>query len=272
MKLVTTLLSLAIATPAAAADLDISKYTKVYVGEEGLTVTFVELRSKAGALIKVSGVDTEIDGVVMRYEVVDSGRDRKRYHTELHGERFGTFHTARARGNGDKSVFIFLPEAPMQRLNVRYDEAKSKAQNSDNLLTAYRSPKNQKAIKKLAAWNRGERVKKQNAWYEEEADAARKKCGAKIAVSIDWKSVKDDHLKEYSIYGYCSAPLGALRQVCDGSKEYQTYVQKKVKKVRCRFGDELKLELKPDGVLMFTTATEAPNQQDFAKKYLKDTL
>ncbi|MEM7011426.1 MAG: DUF3500 domain-containing protein, partial [Verrucomicrobiota bacterium] len=35
--------------------------------------------------------------------------------------------------------------------------------------------------KKLAAWNRPERVKKQNAWYEEEAEAMRKACGAKVA-------------------------------------------------------------------------------------------
>lgn len=271
MKSTFALVALLFAIPAEAADLDISKYAKVYRGPEGLEVTFVGLRSKRGALIRVSGVDTEIDGVIMRYEVANSGRDRVRYHTALHGERFGTFHMRTDRGTGAKSAFMFLPEAPTQKIVVTYDEARSKKVNSDKFLSTYQTSKNKKAAAKLGAWNRSDRIKKQNAWFEEEADGARKACDTKFSVSIDWKSITDEHLKEYSIYGYCSHPLSALRRICRDSDEYKAQVKKQVKKFRCRFGKKLELDLK-NGTLDLETATETPNQEDFATSYLKNTL
>ena len=54
--------------------------------------------------------------------------------------------------------------------------------------------------------------------------------------------------------------------------QWRAQVKKRVKKFRCRFGEALKLELTDGGLLMFTTATGAPNQQDFARAYLKDNL
>ncbi len=266
---VATLIVAGLTLPASAADLDISKYTKVYRGPEGLEVTFVALKDKKGALIRVAGTDTEIDGVVMRYDVAPQGRGGSRYHTALHGERFGTFHARKDRGRSLR-YFIFLPEAPMESIDVVYDEERSKALNSDDVLTAYLKSRNKASIKKLAAWNRPERVEKQNAYYDEEAEPMRKKCGAKIGVKIRWKSVTDDVLKKYSIYGYCSAPINALRRLCE-SAEYQKVVQSKVKSIDCRFGDKLHLEL-ADGTLKFTTETEAPNQEDFAKAFLANEL
>lgn len=84
----------------------------------------------------------------------------------------------------------------------------------------------------------------------------------------------DDHLKTISISGYCEAPLAAMRNLCERSKDpKKVQVKAKVKKVYCTFGATgMKLTLGADGTLTWKTAKDASNADDFATSSLDNQL
>jgi hypothetical protein len=95
-------------------------------------------------------------------------------------------------------------------------------------------------------------------------------CGTNVTATIDWKSVTDDIIKRYSISSYCGNPLEALQKLC-GSNVGKRVISAKVKSFSCRFGPELKLEVK-DGAVSFTTQQDAANQDEYAMQFFEKNL
>jgi hypothetical protein len=87
---------------------------------------------------------------------------------------------------------------------------------------------------------------------------------------VDWKSVSDEVIKKYSVSSYCGSPLTALRQLCE-SAVAKKIIKAKVKKLSCQFGAEPKLELEGD-LVRWTTAQDASNLDEFAKKFFEKNL
>lgn len=253
----------------AHAEMELSKYPRVYRGGEGLVIKVVSTKGeKKQALVQVSGVDTEIDGVVFLADEDDGGKALK---ITLHGEGYWILRSQES-WYGWKTMETYLPEHVTKAVEVYYDEKESKKVQSSALLAAHKKQTKDGTIAKLAKWNRAEREKYNNDEYAKEAKFSDEKCGAKMPASIVWKTVTDDHLKELSIAGYCAAPLYATRSLCEKSPEKKKAVTGKVKKVVCSFGAAMKLTLGADGTLNWVTAKDAANADDFARNNLENLL
>jgi hypothetical protein len=121
-------------------------------------------------------------------------------------------------------------------------------------------------------------IKKQDESYKSESDSLNKACASTIKAAIDWESFKseltasaDGKLRK-SFYGYCAAPLSALRSLCGDADAKQT-VQKKVKQVTCKFGgkDKRKIDLK-GGTVTYWVDWDSGNDADFCKAFLGKKL
>jgi hypothetical protein len=120
-----------------------------------------------------------------------------------------------------------------------------------------------------------EEKKKHN--YEQEqidksADSTDQRCGTKITGQFDWKGTKLEDFSTNSPSGYCEAAFNALSLVCD-DKDGKEAVQKKVKKVLCKFGGKDKRAIKLNGsTLEFTIDWGAANNDDYVKDFLMKKL
>lgn len=259
-----------LSSPARAA-MELSKYPRAYKGGEGLLVKIVSVKGeKKQALIEVTGVDTEIDGVVFLGEEDDGGKSLK---ITLHGKDYWPMRSQES-WYGWKQISVFLPEHSTEAVHVHYDEGASKKIDADEMLKIHNKQMKDGTIKELAKWNRATREKNNEGYYAKEREVTEKRCDMKFTTQIDWKSVTDDHLKTISISGYCEAPLTAMRMLCERSQDNKkAAVKAKVKRVLCTLGESgMKLTLGSDGTLTWKTAKDASNADEFAKSNLENQL
>jgi hypothetical protein len=262
-----SILTVLFALQASAESLKPGKYPKVYTGQEGLTVTVVPMMPKTAnkAIVVVSGVDTEIDGLGIMHNIKKRSKGDVAYETTLHGEGFWTLYSEKSWGW--KRYKVQLPESPMEKNYVYYDEKKSKKIKSSLVVDNYK--RDQKKVVALKKWNRKERETRHNNGLKSIVTSVNKDCGTKIQASINWKSVTDEHLKEYSIYSFCGYPLKSISTLCRTDSAQKKKVTARINKVSCRFGKKMKLAMK-SGSVMWTTNPDEGNQPDFTKNYFKN--
>lgn len=107
---------------------------------------------------------------------------------------------------------------------------------------------------------------------DEEVASANEACGTKLTATLKWETFKMADSDTYSFDGYCAAPVGAMRRLCDNDTGKEA-VQKGVKKVVCQYGGKGKraYTLK-DGTLTYTIDFDAPNNDDAARDFLENNL
>ncbi len=255
--------------PNVMAEISLSNYAKVYKGGEGAVVTLIPLSPPAEkkALIHISGMDTEIDGLVLLYDLEDWGSGEA-YVMTYDGSR-------RARLSSEKDYWtswttLFLPDHP-NGIEVTYDEKSSKAAISGDFLKLYLKHKEKNIQQELARFKRDRHEARANADLLEKAKDTSAACGSEIKASIDWKSISDEALKELSIGSFCGSPLEGLAVLCKESEENKKTLARKVARVNCKFADKVHIDIR-DRVLQWTTTKDTHNQDDFAKYVLMNEL
>jgi hypothetical protein len=121
------------------------------------------------------------------------------------------------------------------------------------------------------AFDRKGEMARHDGAYAEQLKALNTSCGTSVVGTIDWSTVSEELLMDYSISGYCENPLVSLSRLCDVSDEAKRTVQAKVKQVDCRFGNDLEPRIEAQRVV-WTTAKDAPNQEEFATRFFKKNL
>lgn len=260
---------LALAAQGAMADIVLSKYARVYKGGEGAVVTLIPLspETEKKALIKVSGIDTEVDGLVLLYDLEDQGSDEA-YVMIYDGSR-----VARVRSNKEswtQSTTLYLPNK-RDGIEIGYDEKASKAVKTDAILKLYLTQNVKKIQEGLAQFKRDKHVKETDADIGEKAKQASNACGSNIKASIDWKSISDDYLKELSITAFCGSPLEGLITLCNEAPANKKTLTAKIEQVNCTMGDKIHIDISAK-TLRWTTTKDTPNQDDFAKYVLMNEL
>lgn len=259
-------LTLALAGPASAAPIKLGKYAQVYKGPKGAQVAVVDAGEKQ-ALVKVSGIETDADGLVLLCEVKPAGRGGKSYVTTYHGRAWTILATRPGRWGGGEDVFLSPPG--VRSMNVGYDEKASKALKPGTLLALH---KRQGAkLKAFATFNRKNEEAYQEKKLAEVVKRINQACGTSITVKLDWSKVTDELLKSYSIYGYCENNLDGLRRMC-GKDLGKQAVSARVKSVVCRFGtDKHKVRVKGSTV-EFDMNKDKGNQTDYATAVLENEI
>jgi hypothetical protein len=110
---------------------------------------------------------------------------------------------------------------------------------------------------------------------EKEAESTDEKCGTKIAVKIDWASfdANPNGWQGKSISGYCEAPLGQLRYLCEGAKA-KAYIQQAVKEYVC-FAAKDKAgwkAVRKSGIVEWHVSPDSVNNDAYAKEQLLKNL
>ena len=254
---------------ATMAEDKLSKYAKVYKGREGITVTLLPILPKDSkmALIQVKGIDSELDGLILKYKLVNEGT-REAYQMQYDGRTSTRLRTN--QGYWGKWTSVYLPDVKGE-FSVGYDEKASKALDIEKFKTAYEQQEKKNVQQDLAVFKREKHIKYNDEMLEKKAKQASDACGTKINASIDWKSVSEENLKELSIGSYCGAPLENLAYLCKKSDSNKKTLASKVTSVNCTWGEKVHLGI-ADKTLKWITTKDTPNQDDFAKYVLMNEL
>ncbi|MBK8012624.1 MAG: hypothetical protein IPK13_14835 [Deltaproteobacteria bacterium] len=117
------------------------------------------------------------------------------------------------------------------------------------------------------------RIARIEASLDQSAKRVLDACGAKVTVTIDWKSFPAEDVKKYAVDSFCSTPLEVLVGLCRGSNT-KAYIKKSISKYTCHFGGEGKRSLsidKKNGIQM-TVDFKATNYDEWARKAMVETL
>ncbi|HEX8704195.1 MAG TPA: hypothetical protein VF815_35510 [Myxococcaceae bacterium] len=256
------------ATAGAAAPVGAGK---VFSGPEGESVAVIPLnqadaQGKKQFLLLVQGTGSEFDGKALLHTLYEFDKHAN-YLTQYRGEDYVTL---AMRDRGSKSYELNAP-GMKDGLRVSFDEKRTQSLKGDEVYSLHQKQKSDGTLNKLSAFNRKERETEQNQGLAEEVKAMNAACGTQVTATVDWKSVTDDVIKKYSIASYCGSPLTALRSLCESASVAKKIISAKVKKVSCQFGPELKLEMQGD-TAHWTTAADAGNQDEFARKFFEKNL
>ena len=259
------LIALAWTSTASAAPQIAS--AKAYTGPNGIRVQVLRLeQAESQALVRVLGSDTDLDDKVLLYDVSESG-SRVDYSTKRGGRDFTALRIESSYGS--MSVVLWLPEGKGE-LALGYDELATQALDAAEVVRLHEKQASDGTLGRYQTFDRSAEMKSNDQALAETATALSGACGAAVAASIDWKGIDDALLKEHAVGSYCGTPLEALKSLC-ASPSAKKVVARRVRKLRCSFGAKLDLALKGDE-LQWTTATDAPNQEEFASKWLESHL
>jgi hypothetical protein len=235
---------------------------KVFAGPEGMKLTLLRLSGDPALLIYVQGSESRYEGKVLPFTAEEEG-GRTRYWTEVDGRPRAPFHVVNTRGT--RSYVFYMDSG--EELSLRYDEKATEALKPGEILERYERQKKDGSLARFAAFDRPAAITRAQAGVAEKLDATKEKCGGHaFPLEIGWASLPDDFLKRYSVAGYCGIPHDVLWKLCE-SPSVREALKANIQSVTCTVGEKQDLTL-DKGVLRWTTAVDAPNQEDFARKAL----
>lgn len=243
------------------AALKLSDNIEVYRGEGNLRVAVVRLLPLEDnqALVRISGIDHELNGLVIQHSV-DTRDSNRRFMTKMHGRDFSTL--VETTSWSYKSITLYL-YGERKGLSLAFDQEGSKAINADELSNAHIRQASEGLLAKVQNFDRDMEIQVANERVSNIESKIAEACNTDIDLKIDWSSVSDDMIKELSVVGYCSSAMNRVNEICSDDSG-KAWVKKSISSVSCEFSDKLKLDL-VGKKLRFKTTPDAANQSDFVK-------
>ena len=257
-------LTLCIGATAHAGPIKLGKYAKAFKGDDGIKAVLIGAGEKQ-ALLKITGVEGKVDGMVFLCEEKDASRGAKTYVAQINGRGWHILRKEPNRWGGGDTIRLYIPGR--KGMVVYFDEKASKKVKGSALLALHK-----KQAKKLAALAKFDRKGGQKSAEEDLAatlKATNKACGGALKVTIKWDTVTDETFKKYSISGYCGNQLDGLRRACADAKFKVSAA--KLKTATCAFVPKHKIKVKGDAV-SFDIDFSKGNQADVAKAVLENAL
>ncbi|MCZ2497883.1 hypothetical protein GN316_14050 [Xylophilus sp. Kf1] len=248
--------------------LELAAYPKVFNGPEGSEVVLAPTADGKSALFKISGVRHAVDKVVFLAKVQPWSRSKEAYVTNFDGRESAMVQKMDGEyGGGDRYV-AYLPGNPKE-LELSYNEKKSKALKPAELLAAYEKQKQQGVQEKLARFDRNKSVENGRTQLSEIDKEASASCGSPVKTTVDWAAIDDEKLKTLSVHSFCGTVARNMQRLCrdDGANFKKKAAA--LGQIDCQFGPELKARVVGQKVV-FTTESNAPNQDDFVREFLRN--
>ncbi|MGP0170290.1 hypothetical protein ACSVIJ_00255 [Pseudomonas sp. NCHU5208] len=244
--------------------LELAKHPQVFDAGKGVSLALAPSADGKQALVQVSGINHPLDEVVFLTEVQELGNEQRDYGIRLDGRDYNLLNKRRAWGG--ESYQLNLPDT--QGFELSYDEEKSKALKTADLLALYEKQQKDGVQAHLAAFDRKQRVTDYSARLQEMDSEASKACDTPLATKVDWSALSDEQLIGLSVPSFCGEVVNQMAYLCEKDDRYKAEA-KTLKGVDCRFGERLKLQEK-DGRLQFTTRADEANQGDFINAILRN--
>lgn len=252
----------------AIAELNLSKNVEIYRGEGNLRVTLVRILplDSNKALLEISGIDHELNGLVFNYDLTINDGNR-RLTTDIYGRRYSSF--VESKGWGGKSQSVYIP-GQRDGLTLSFDSDASKAAKASSLLKKHKKQSAEGQLSAVQLFDREKEMKETNIVLENAEKELEQVCGKSIKVSVDWSSISDEVIKDYSVASYCGNASDAVISAC-GDATKKIWVGESIDLVSCEFSKSLKLKL-TNKELIFKTAVDAANQGDFVRQNLLNLM
>ncbi|WP_428261537.1 hypothetical protein [Haliangium sp.] len=238
-----------------------------FTGDDGVKIEVAELSGGKNALVKVTGIRSEQEGKVFEHRIEENG-PRLNYITQIDGRDQYTLVRETSRSGGDASWRLYIRDGGFRGMDIRYDEDASKTVDTVALYRTFEEQRDTGVLEAIQRFDRKDEEKQEVDELEKERAAAAEACQAKVEFAVNWSSIDDDTLKEYSISGYCEHVLDAMRTHCEHAPA-RAYVAENIKRVTCSFGAETGLRV-ANGEAAWTVDREGVNLADFARKAMAE--
>lgn len=237
---------------------------KVFLNQEGVRLVIVSLPPQAGhsrAVVMIEGTHTDIDAVPMLHSVKESG-SRAEFIRKIDGKDFVTI-SASGSWDGSRELTVAVPQRPngVPVYFVPKEVDKVEGQKIINQMLFRRDDTN--ADKKRLADTDNESIKSC-------LNETNRSCKATLTLAPPAAKSVEEVGQKLDIGRACCSVLLAINQLCQDDLGRKA-VGKQIRSIECAIGPEVALRLSKDR-LTFTTAVDAPGQQQLAKEWLESKL
>ncbi|MDO6486307.1 hypothetical protein Q4503_01260 [Colwellia sp. 6_MG-2023] len=241
--------------------LELAKYPIELSSGDGVNVIIAPTKDNKQALIKVTGINHEIDDITFLTDFKPHGSNKAYKYTYDGSER--SLVTV-SEGYRCCSYTLYIPE-------TRDGTYLSQKEKSDpgivaGLKAQYEQQLSQNIQATLANFNREKHLGYQQKKIAAANNEIVKQCGLKIETAVDWKAINDDTLKNYAVGSFCAQVATEMADMCENNQSFKNDIAH-IDAIECQFTDQLKLR-QNGKTLTFKTAPKAPNQRQFIQSYL----
>ncbi|MBH0058796.1 hypothetical protein I6F65_17775 [Pseudoalteromonas sp. SWXJZ94C] len=241
--------------------LELTKYPIELSSAEGINVVIATTLDKKQALVRVKGINNEIDDIVFLTNLEPHGSN-KAYKYTFDGSKRSIVTV-----NDNYRCCSYTLNIPDSRDGVylRKNE-ESTSGITESLEKQYEQQVSKEIQAKLAIFNRDKHLNYQQMNMTDADQQVNKQCGSTIKTNVDWEAVDDKSLQKYAVGSFCAQVAKEIAYMCKEDNSFKSKIAD-VSTINCEFTDQLKLR-KLDKTLTFKTSSEAPNQGRFIKAYL----
>ncbi|MGI1999356.1 hypothetical protein [Shewanella frigidimarina] len=241
--------------------LDLAKYPIELSSGDGVNVIIAPTTDKKQALVKVTGINHEIDDITFLTDFKPHGSNNAYKYSYDGSERSLV---SVDDGYGCCSYTLYIPE-------TREGTYLSKKEESNPAIVAelkaqYEQQLSKGTQAKLADFNRDKHLTYQQKKISAANSEIDKQCGVKIETTVDWKTIDDKTLQKYAVGSFCAQVASEMVSMCENDPSFKNKIAP-INTIECQFTNELKLRQNSQ-TLTFKTAPKAPNQPQFIKSYL----
>ncbi len=195
-----------------------------FAGEDGLRVQALDF-ADGQALVDVEGIASELTGKVLQYERVQNG-DRLEYRTKWHGRDLYALVKER-----DGRWVAYIPGA-QHGYELAYAEDKSAQVDGRAIQRTHQTQQASGELPKLQGFDRAASQKSEQDEIDEAVERTSDKCGKPLALAVNWPSISETQMLQWSVSGYCSSILSGVERLCD-SQTGKQFVQSKLTNIEC---------------------------------------
>jgi len=241
--------------------LELAKYPIELSSGQGTNVVIAPTTDKKQALVKVTGINHDIDGIVFLTDLKPHGSNNAYKYTYDGSER-----SLISVDDGYRccSYTLYIPDTRDGTYLSKKEE--SNPAIVEDLKAQYEQQLAKGIQGELAKFNRGKHLGYQQKNISAANDEVNKQCGLKIKTTLNWESLNDANLKEYAVGSFCAQVAKEMAYMCEDNQNFKSDIAQ-FNTIECTFTDELKLR-KNGNTIIFKTTPKAPNQREFIKSYL----
>lgn len=235
------------------------------VGDGDLQAVVAPTADDSQALVRLSGVNHPIDGVVFLANIEKREDDSRAYRAEVDGKMRSLVVYAKSYwAPTDYTAYVPGQDEPYA---VKVDEERSAQLKPNELMAQYEQQMGNGVQAELARFDRGKALQRQQSALQAMDESASKVCGTPITTHVNWEALTNDQLNKLNIVGYCGQVVAEIEHFCLRDDAFKERI-KEISKVDCGFADSLNVGL--DGqTLVFQTKEDAQNQRDAITGFLQ---
>ena len=241
--------------------LEFAKYPIELSSGEGVNVVIAPTTDKKQALVKVTGINHDIDGIVFLTDLKPHGSN-KAYKYTYDGSQRSLVSVE--EGYRCCSYTLYIPDTRDGTYLSKKEE--SNPAIVEDLKAQYDQQLNKGTQAKLAKFNREKHLGYQQKNIAAANNEIDKQCGLKINTNVNWEGIDDENLKKYAVGSFCAQVANEMAYMCEKDQSFKNDIAQ-FNAIECKFTNELKLR-KNGNTLIFKTAPKAANQRQFIESYL----